>query len=366
MRYEASADSTAVALLTKSLTGRLSCIIAEFRGQLFAVGNILADNAYWPDVSTDVRHILTDCVRSIEFGEPMTFELPADWICGVGTSTVVTLDDPRHMAQAGTLLSEMALRHLARIAEECEIKAWSVGVAARALQQGIAAWVEAGVTAATQHLRQRMAEAQADARHSMARMVHDELGNDLALALRQLELFELLNRGAHNAAAHAQLQAAKTALVGSMDKARGLVNGLRHQPRDASLEEALNLVVASAGPTAPTIEVQVTGNEEDVPPGVLDEMFLVVRECLRNCITHARATKASVDISITAKEISARVIDDGVGFDVDAARRAGANGLTSLTERVALLDGIAAISAIPTVGTRVTISIPLPERHRVR
>jgi signal transduction histidine kinase len=57
-------------------------------------------------------------------------------------------------------------------------------------------------------------------------------------------------------------------------------------------------------------------------------------------------------------ELRLTVIDDGVGFDVDAAWRNGV-GLISMVERVETIGGVLEIRSTPGTGTSVAAVIPL-------
>jgi signal transduction histidine kinase len=66
-------------------------------------------------------------------------------------------------------------------------------------------------------------------------------------------------------------------------------------------------------------------------------------------------------VSLRAKDsgYELEVRDDGVGFDPDARRGAGL-GLTSMRERMKLVDGRLTISSTPNRGTSVVARVPLP------
>jgi signal transduction histidine kinase len=88
----------------------------------------------------------------------------------------------------------------------------------------------------------------------------------------------------------------------------------------------------------------------------------VAQEALANAGEHAGATSVSVEVRATARGVSLRVEDDGVGFDVEAAsRRAAAEGrlgLAGMAERLRFLGGTLAIDSRPGGPTRVCATIP--------
>ncbi|GAA0677738.1 histidine kinase [Kitasatospora atroaurantiaca] len=336
-------------------------IIARYREELFRAGNPLAvDEQIWRESAQQARAVLADCVLALELGRRQTARTAATQVADHGRRRASAGISPRYAVVAGTVLFEIVMDRLVPAAEGRPEGAEQIRIAAEALQQSISSRLETAVVGYDQVLLERINRLQSGGQRSLARAIHDELGNTISLAMRHLELYEHLTPGPAKPA-DAQLVAAKQALVDSMQGIRDIVTSLRRDELAGSLEQALKLFVASVGGTRPEIEVRVTGDEAWAPQHVLVEVFLAVRECLRNSLSHADADWIWADVTINPHSIGVSVVDDGVGFDVTAALEAGANGLTSVTERVELLGGVAAISGIPSVGTRVTMSIPLPE-----
>jgi signal transduction histidine kinase len=106
----------------------------------------------------------------------------------------------------------------------------------------------------------------------------------------------------------------------------------------------------------------VNGDESWVPVAILEELFYVLQEALRNSFQHARAGAVICVVDITPSGVSGVVVDDGAGFDTRSADRAGI-GLTSMRERVKLIGGYLTITSRPGSGTRVRVSIPLRSRE---
>ena len=90
-------------------------------------------------------------------------------------------------------------------------------------------------------------------------------------------------------------------------------------------------------------------------------LFQATRELLVNVAKHAQAKSVSVDWTHERERVILVVVDDGIGFDVDAARRrqasAGGFGLFAVRERLKLLGADIEIQASQK-GTRVTITAP--------
>jgi two-component system sensor histidine kinase UhpB len=96
-----------------------------------------------------------------------------------------------------------------------------------------------------------------------------------------------------------------------------------------------------------------------LPENVSLCLYRVAQECLRNVVRHSAAERASVTLSESAGSIALCVTDNGVGFNFDE-KRGRSLGLTSINERVRLLNGALTVDSRIGRGTRVEVRIPLP------
>lgn len=88
-------------------------------------------------------------------------------------------------------------------------------------------------------------------------------------------------------------------------------------------------------------------------------MFLVVREAVRNAVSHSGASIVRVELGITANKIIGIIKDNGVGFDPEEAGRGDRGGLAYMKERAQLLEGSCVVSSVPGKGTRTEVVLPL-------
>lgn len=105
---------------------------------------------------------------------------------------------------------------------------------------------------------------------------------------------------------------------------------------------------------------------EDLPDHPLDpkfrqELFFAFKEALTNVVRHAGATQVWVRISVLDGQLSVVLADNGRGLDL-SERRAGADGLANMTERLKSLGGDCNITSSPPKGTTVRFQAPLPKR----
>jgi signal transduction histidine kinase len=114
------------------------------------------------------------------------------------------------------------------------------------------------------------------------------------------------------------------------------------------------------------VSITVDGDEGLASPVVQDEVFLVVREALRNAMKHAGADMISARIDFAAHELRAVIDDDGAGFDPRGCAAGPGMGIKSMQERVALLGGAMVLTSAPGEGAHIEFAIPLPGGRNAR
>ena len=88
----------------------------------------------------------------------------------------------------------------------------------------------------------------------------------------------------------------------------------------------------------------------------------MLQEALRNSVKHSHARHFAVELRGTSDAIHLTVRDAGCGFDPDAAMRGHGLGLTSMKERLKLIDGELSIDSQLEHGTTVRARVPLLSR----
>lgn len=102
----------------------------------------------------------------------------------------------------------------------------------------------------------------------------------------------------------------------------------------------------------------------DLPLQVGVPLFRVLQEALHNVIKHSGVRQASVQLRVDSGEIHLIVNDLGKGFDFEAALAGQGLGLTSMRERVRLVNGTILIESKPVGGTTVHVHVPFGWEHR--
>ena len=218
--------------------------------------------------------------------------------------------------------------------------------------------LEAGVTS---HARTLLAAADASHRDELSRItreLHDLAAHSVGVALQDLELHEFYaDRDPRQAGAY--LGSARAELRTALDVMQFVTLSIRREPivEAGGLERALSAYLQSRVPSSVRTALSVA-ESADLPDEVNSELYLVVREAVRNAVRHAQAKTISVSVIVTDTEITATVDDDGQGFDAagHSAPRVG-NGLSSMADRVRLLGGKLDVVSAPEKGTTVSLYI---------
>lgn len=208
-------------------------------------------------------------------------------------------------------------------------------------------------------LGRRLLSAQEAERSRIARELHDDFAQQLALLSINLEQL---------ASADDQDGRESTSLAhAALDRLHSLAHGMRdlsHRLHPAKLQ-LMGLVpsLSSLPRELSRPGLSITFTHQNVPPGLSHDLTLcvyrVVQEALQNAIRHSSAQNVSVNLRGDAETLMVTITDDGMGFDVDAEWGTGL-GLLSMTERLESINGAVTIHSRRGTGTRVEVSVPVP------
>ena len=92
-------------------------------------------------------------------------------------------------------------------------------------------------------------------------------------------------------------------------------------------------------------------------------LFRVLQEALHNASKHSGVKRVEVQLLENSGEIHLVVSDSGTGFDLQAAFEGKGLGLSSMRERVRLVNGTITIESNLTVGTKIHVRVPIEQAH---
>ncbi|MDP8952198.1 MAG: PAS domain S-box protein [Actinomycetota bacterium] len=198
--------------------------------------------------------------------------------------------------------------------------------------------------------------AQAEERRRISRELHDRVAHSMGVVHQSLELHGALKESDPEKA-RSKMELAREMAKEALNSTRNLSMELRQREVPRGLEAALTDLLGDVVPPAVRPDLLVEGDEALVPPDTRNQLFLILREAVRNAVAHSGCERIKVRLSITPQRAFATVEDDGRGFDPEGARSGG--GLRSMRERTSLLGAAFKLSSAPGAGTKVEASIPL-------
>jgi PAS domain S-box-containing protein len=206
----------------------------------------------------------------------------------------------------------------------------------------------------------RLIEAQEAERKRIARELHDDIAQKLALLTMAVEK---ANHGVNGSD-----DVTKDRLAEIQQNCSGIahdVQSLSHQLHYSKLEY-LGLVTALRSfckEFAKQSGVKIEFTEQNVPRQLSNNIalcvFRVAQEALHNAVKYSGVGQFEVKITGLPNEIRLEVEDAGAGFDVERAKQNQGLGLLSMQERVHLVHGRFRIESKPGEGTTILASVPL-------
>lgn len=194
-------------------------------------------------------------------------------------------------------------------------------------------------------------------RARLARELHDAVTQSLySLTLFAEAASELIESGNLGAVKHNLRRIGETALQ-ALKEMRLLVYELRPSAleRDGlvgALRERLNAVEGRVNVRARLI----TEDLIELPAPVEEGLYRIAQEALNNILKHAAASSVTLYLRANGNRVELEVIDDGTGFDLAQAEKAGGMGLKNIRERARKIGGSVEINTGPGQGTKIIVT----------
>ena len=212
----------------------------------------------------------------------------------------------------------------------------------------------------------KLIEAHEEERTHIARELHDDINQRLALL--EIELEELgLNPPR-------SLTEVSSRAIGMRKRASEIgteIQTISHRLHSSKLEY-LGIVAAAKSfckefSDRQKIEISFTHDlvPTSVPQDISLSLFRVLQEALRNAVKHSGVRQFDVHLYGRSHEIELTVHDAGVGFDLIATMTNPGLGLVSMQERIRLVKGTMSIVSNPNCGTTIHARVPLSLSSRV-
>ena len=212
-------------------------------------------------------------------------------------------------------------------------------------------------------MSRKLIESQEQERARIGRELHDDINQQLAMLA--VELGQLQENPSEPESRVQELrkkvieisndvQALSHDLHSSKLEYLGAVAGIKSWCREFAERQKVDIEFRSSVKSALPLEVGRT-------------LFRVLQEGLHNSIKHSGVRQVQVQmLEDEASEIHLVVADTGQGFDLEAALQGQGLGLTSMQERVRLLNGSIEIQSKPMGGTTIHVRVPIGSEHRAQ
>jgi PAS domain S-box-containing protein len=213
-------------------------------------------------------------------------------------------------------------------------------------------------------LSARLQSVREEERATVAREIHDELGQVLTALKINLDWLERKlgvrdNDPSLNPLLDRVVESAEIA-----DSAISSVQKIASELRPISLD-TLGLTAALGHEaqrfqqrTGVTCNVKLPGDGFGLPPKVATTIFRIFQEALTNVARHAQATEVQVSLEAENEEVVLQVQDNGRGIRAEELAAPKSLGLLGMQERAAVLGGEVVVAPVKPTGTRVTLRLP--------
>jgi PAS domain S-box-containing protein len=208
-------------------------------------------------------------------------------------------------------------------------------------------------------MSRKLIEAQEQERTRIARELHDDINQRLALLATEIEASKENPPDCADGTSRL-LTEFWTRVV----EVSGDVQSISHQLHSSQLEY-LGLVAAMRSfcrEVGARQKMKIDFMHDDIPQPLPYDLslalFRVLQEALHNATKHGQARHVEVKLTYSANQLHLTVSDDGTGFDAEAVKSKGGLGLISMRERVRLMNGKLLIDSKPIGGTVVHACLP--------
>jgi signal transduction histidine kinase len=191
----------------------------------------------------------------------------------------------------------------------------------------------------------QLIETQERERARIARELHDDIGQRLAVLAIELTGRSNLETQASEIAR--DVQTLSRELHPSWIEALGIVEAARAFCREF------------ADQNKTTVNFDAREIRDGLPSNISLSLFRILQEALQNSAKHSGVRQCDVRLWEADDAVHLIVRDRGAGFDVEMSKRSRGIGLISMRERVRLMNGTLSIEAQPRRGTTIHARLPL-------
>ena len=217
---------------------------------------------------------------------------------------------------------------------------------------------------ALRELSGRLITSQEVERRRVARELHDNIGQELALLAVQARR---LDAGASDEDQTSHVDVRE--LYKRIKDIATMVSTLSHQLHSSELdflglEAAVERLCRDfTNKHRIDIEYEIKNVPRKLDAGVSLCFYRIMQEALQNVARHSKATRVTVELTGSGDELTLKVADNGIGFDIQSAQMGPGLGLVSMRERVKLVGGRIMITSEAKRGTELYAGVAISLQH---
>lgn len=203
----------------------------------------------------------------------------------------------------------------------------------------------------------RIQEIISQERNRLARELHDSVSQQLFAASMLMSAINETNAPTDERETK-QLKMVESMIHQSQLEMRALLLHLRPVAlKGKTLQEGIEELIIEL---SQKVTMEINWKVEDFPldKGVEDHLFRILQESLSNTLRHSKANELEVLLINRDGFVILRVVDDGIGFDVEESK-AGSYGMQNMYERAVEIGGTLKIVSVKNKGTRLEVKVPI-------
>jgi len=198
-----------------------------------------------------------------------------------------------------------------------------------------------------------------DERRSLARELHDELGQYVSA----IKIFaqNINNKSEGNKDIKASASSVTSAANQIYDGMHNIIRKLRPSALDnLGLSETIRDTVSNWQKQHKNLKflLNIKGEINDLGEAININIYRIIQESMNNALKHSKATEITVHLSLLKKSLKLEFSDNGVGFDKKILKNTKQFGLIGIKERIQSLKGTFDLQTSPSKGTSLIILIP--------
>ncbi|MDM5328699.1 sensor histidine kinase [Neobacillus sp. CF12] len=196
-------------------------------------------------------------------------------------------------------------------------------------------------------------------RNRLARELHDSVSQQLFAASMMMSAINTTKQSTNEEDREAkQLKMVEEMIHQSQLEMRALLLHLRPVAlKNKTLQEGIEELLIELSQKV-TMEIKWKVEAFPLDKGIEDHLFRILQESVSNTLRHSKANKLEVLLIKRDEIVILRIVDDGVGFEVDNMK-AGSYGMQNMHERALEVGGTLKVISVQSKGTRLEVKVPV-------